>query len=133
LTHPLPHGWPGVPPEIAPQPPHAFAAGWQLVPSQQPPLHVRPPAHDVLHVCVVVLQAWFDGQSPGAEQPHAPDTQACPAAEPEQSAQVLPPAPHTLLAAPAAHSPVDVSQQPPLHFALAPHKFVHAFVVGSHA
>lgn len=44
--------------------PHAALAspGWQLEPSQHPPLHVSPPAHEVEHTCVE-LQAWPVGQS----------------------------------------------------------------------
>ena len=72
----LPHTAPGVPPVIAPQPPHALLAVWHEVPSQQPPLHVRPPEQLVPHWCVDGLHAWSAGQSEGPAQPHAPATHA---------------------------------------------------------
>lgn len=43
--------------------------GWQVVPSQQPPLQERSPAQLVLQAPVVVLQAWPTGQSAGLVQP----------------------------------------------------------------
>jgi hypothetical protein len=52
-----PHAAPRVPPLIAPHPWQELAAAWHEVPSQQPPLHVRPPAQLVPHFEVEVLQA----------------------------------------------------------------------------
>jgi hypothetical protein len=45
--------------------------GWQLVPSQHVPLHVRGPVHVVLHV-FVEEHAFPVGQSPAAPQPQVP-------------------------------------------------------------
>jgi hypothetical protein len=56
----------------APDPPQALLAvpATQDPFEQQPPLHVAPVPHDVEHTCVVVLQAWPEGQSAGLLQPH---------------------------------------------------------------
>jgi hypothetical protein len=62
----------------------------QLVPSQQPPLHVRPPAHDVLHTCDA-LQACPTGQSPAALHPHTPCTHLLPSVDDVQSGGFLQP------------------------------------------
>lgn len=43
----------------------------QLVPLQQPPLHVSPPEHDVVHTCDE-LQACPGGQSPWLSHPQTP-------------------------------------------------------------
>jgi hypothetical protein len=52
--------------------PHAPAAvpGWQLVPSQQAPLHASPPEQEVPHF--LPEHACPVGQSPAAPQPHVP-------------------------------------------------------------
>jgi hypothetical protein len=77
----------------------------QLVPSQQPPLQVAPPAQLPLHWCVVVLHAVPAGQSAGPLQPQVPPRQALPPLLPLQSAQISPELPHTLPLLPAAHTP----------------------------
>jgi len=130
----VPHVPPGVPPLMAPQPPHALSAGWHDVPSQHPPLHVRPPAQLVPHVALVVLHAWAVGQSPGAAHPHVPVRHEWPAAALVQSTQAAPVDPHALAAdCPPTQSPVVWLQQPPLHGAVEPQAFVHAFVAGLQA
>lgn len=68
---------------LLPQLPLAVPAT-QLVPSQHPPLHESPPAHDVVQTWFE--QALFAAQSlVGSLQPQAPLTQAVPWAEPVQS------------------------------------------------
>jgi hypothetical protein len=62
----------------------------QLVPSQQPPLHVRPPAHDVVQTCDA-LQACPVGQSPAALHPHTPCTHLLPSVDDVQSGGPLQP------------------------------------------
>lgn len=64
--------------------------GWQLFPSQQPPLHVSPPVHDVLHTCDE-LQACPVGQSFWLLQPHTPCTHLSPSVDDEQSGGFLQP------------------------------------------
>lgn len=58
------HAWHAVPAE-----PHCIAdlPGTQLVPLQHPPLHVRPPAHELPQWPVPGLQAWPAGQLPGVQ------------------------------------------------------------------
>jgi hypothetical protein len=63
---------------------------------QQPPLHpVVPAPHAAEHTWLVVLHAWFAGQSVAALQPHEPFARhADPAALPVQPAHTVPLAPH---------------------------------------
>ncbi len=93
--------------------------GWQLVPSQQPPLQVRPPPHPVPQV--PALHASWVGQSAVAPHPHLPPAQACPAGALEQSLHAAPPVPHVVAPAPVTQSFVPTtSQQPPLQAMVVP-------------
>jgi len=99
----LPHAFVQLPPEhvgvwpeqgahmlpLFPQPPLARPSV-QLLPSQQPPLHVRPPAHDVAHTCDE-LQACPVGQSFWPLQPQTPDTHLLPIVDAVQSGSFLQP------------------------------------------
>jgi hypothetical protein len=58
-------------PPAGPQVAGCVSAVWQVVPSQQAPLHVSGPVHVVLHV-FDVEHALPAGQSPAAPQPHVP-------------------------------------------------------------
>jgi hypothetical protein len=103
--------------EHAPPPvPHAVepVPGWQLVPSQHPPLHGSPPEQSVPHV--LPLQAWFIPQSTPAMQPHvppvAPGMHALSVEAVAQSVHMPPLSPHAPLVDPAWH--ITPSQHPPL-------------------
>jgi hypothetical protein len=103
--------------EHAPPPvPHAVepVPGWQLVPSQQPPLHGSPPEQSVPQV--LPLQAWFIPQSAAAMQPHvppvAPGMHALSVEAVVQSAHMPPLSPQAPLVDPAWH--ITPSQHPPL-------------------
>ena len=77
--------------------------------------------------------AVFVAQSLDDAQPHAPETQACPSAELEQSAQI-PTVPQALpLAPPRQVPPVIAEQQPLLHGAVEPQVVEHVCVKGSQA
>ncbi len=82
---PVPHAPPPLPPTHA-------------VPEQQPPLHpVVPAPHTVEQVCVVVLHAWFVGQSVGLLQPQAPVARhALPAGAFTQLVHCVAAPPHTV-------------------------------------
>jgi hypothetical protein len=65
----------------------------------------------VSHVCPAK-------QSPSPLQPHAPETQTCPATFLVQLAHASPAAPHASVAVPETQVPDE--QQPPLHGSLIP-------------
>ncbi len=107
-----------VPPPV-PQAP-LVVPGWQLVPSQQPPLHCTPPEQSVpqwlfLHACP-------GEQSVEAEQPHVPPGSQT-GVEPEQDAQAPPPEPQAFVPVPGWH--MEPSQQPPLHMRPPAHDGEH--------
>jgi hypothetical protein len=88
----------------APPPPHApvvFPVWQRPVASQQPPAHVAGPHGSQRFV--VVLQRSPAPQSAFDEQPHAPDTHACPAVFVLQSTQAPPGAPQAVAVVPATH------------------------------
>jgi hypothetical protein len=137
-SHTRPFALPAQATHAPPLRPHAGfpVPGWQLVPSQQPPLHVRPPPHPVPQV--PALHAWWAGQSAVAPHPQVPPlSQAWPAGEVEQSVHAAPLVPHVAGAAPVTQSFVPVtSQQPPLQAMVVPlttHVLLHEPVVVSHA
>ncbi len=131
-----PHEAPSVPPVMAPHPLHAFNAGWQLVPSQQPPLQVSPPVHFVLHA--PEPHASPAGQSPAAPQPHVPpSSHTCPVLCVEQSTQAPPLTPQRVPpAAPDWQRPEVTLQHPVLHASVTPlttHVPLHECVATLHA
>jgi len=118
--------------------PHAVfpVPGWQVVPSQHPPLHVRPPPQPVPQV--PLPHASWVGQSAAAAQPQvALFGQAWPAGEVEQSVQAAPAAPHVAPEAPETQSFVPLtSQQPPLQAMVVPpttHVLLQERAASSHA
>ena len=120
--------------QACPDDPQARAAfpTTQFVPSQQPPLHDRPPVQEVEQVWLVALQAWPEGQSELRLQPQAPWTQACPAALLVQLAQLAPGAPQAAMAVPGWQAP-EASQHPPAQGAVPEQAPEHFFDTGSHA
>ncbi len=94
---------------------------WQLVPSQQAPLHVRPPVHDVLHV-LDDEHALPVGQSPAAPHPQVPPSwHTWPADCVEQSVHSPPLTPQSVPpAAPVWQRPDVASQHPVLHVSVTP-------------
>ena len=137
-SHAKPLALPAQETHAPPLRPHAAfpVPGWQLVPSQHPPLQVRPPPQPVLHA--PALHAWWVGQSAVAPHPQVPPlVQAWPAADAEQSAQAAPLVPHVAGAAPETQSFVPAtSQQPPLQAMVVPpttHVLPQEPVVVSHA
>lgn len=132
---PLKHWWPAdaalqfahaLPSE--PHRPTAVPATQVLLPptSQQPPLQVKPPAHEVVHTCEP-LHAWPTGQSLDELQPHTCDArQTWPLDAVEQSTQAMPDVPHAPSAVPAAQVPL--LQQAPLHGELFEQAVVHRCV-----
>jgi hypothetical protein len=101
------------------------------VPSQQPPLQLRPPAQEAPHWWLVVSQACPDGQSAALLQPQLPPRQALPAALLLQSPHTSPERPQALVAVPGAHTPP--LQQDPWHGWLPLQVVTHWCVVGSQA
>lgn len=103
---------------------------------QQPPLHGWADPQSAVQVLVAVSHAapaamavaW--GQSAVSLHPHAPATQACPAAAAVQSKHRAPSVPQLSAAAPAWHVPA-AEQQPPLHGCVAEQAVVHLLVAGS--
>jgi len=85
--------------QATPPPPHVIGAPppTHMFPVEQhPPLHsVEPAPHAAEHTWLVVLHAWFAGQSVAALQPHDPFARhADPAGLPVQSEHTVPLAPH---------------------------------------
>jgi len=95
-----------------PQAPGAVPA-WQVVPSQQPPLHCPGPEQLELHL--PPLHARSAGQSVELEQPHVPAMHALPFGLPMQSTQAEA-EPHAAAEVPETHLPAEPPQQKP-----APH------------
>lgn len=96
------HTPPVVPHVVPPAPPptHVPKVGEPDVVSQQPVLHasVLPPTTQVLEQeCVVMLQAWFAGQSEVCAQPHMPPVQTF---VPVHGPQAAPAVPHAELLLP---------------------------------
>jgi hypothetical protein len=117
-----------------PEPPHVLSPVPStqvlvVVASQQPPLQVSPPAHELEHR-PVPSHAFWTGQSPAAEQPHLPPPvtarQRWPFPLDGQLAHEVPLAPHAIRPVPATHMLV-VSQQPPLQVSPPAHELVHTF------
>jgi hypothetical protein len=137
--------------------PHCVCAvpAMQLVPSQQPPLQLSPPAHDVVHT-PDALQALPVGQSAEVAQPQLPPRhfrpsgdeaqspaplqpqlppprQAVPLAFDVQLLQLPPDGPHAFGALPGwqvvpSQQPLQVS--PPAHDEVHLPEALHAFAVG---
>jgi hypothetical protein len=83
--------WPEHAAHMAPVPHLSFVVpGWHAVPSQHPPLHVRPPEQLVVQTCCA-LQAWPAGQSPAALQPQVPCTHLPPFVDCAQSMSFVQP------------------------------------------
>jgi hypothetical protein len=134
---PQPH-WPAMhlwPLELAVQSPHtapAFPQAPSAVPAvqvppvadvQQPPLQGLSLSQAAPHVCVFGLHALPAAQSALERQPHAPFTQAWPAAFVVQSRQAPPVLPHWLGLSPGLQEPA--AQQPPWHFSWLGHFELH--------
>jgi hypothetical protein len=121
--------------QVAPLPPHTvlLVPVWQVVPSQQPPLQMRPPAHELVHWCEL-LQAVPAGQSVEALQPQVsvPDWHTWPVETVEQSTQAESEAPQAELSVPAAHIPFE-PQHEPLHGAEAEQAVEQVCAVASQA
>jgi hypothetical protein len=125
----LAHGVQATPPE--PQLAGSVPAT-QLAPSQQPPLQVWPPAHEVEHWCELVSHAEPTGQSAEVMQPHCcVAMHTWPVAALVQSLQLAPGAPHAVVALPPLQVPP--LQQAPLHGWLVEQPVVHAPAAVSHA
>jgi hypothetical protein len=125
---PAPHDWQAAPPE-----PHLsmLVPGTQRVPSQQPPLQLRPPVQPVPHWCEPESQALPAGQSAALLQPQTPPRQALPAELPVQSPHTSPDRPQAVVVLPAWHTPP--AQQAPWHGLLALQLVLHCRVLGSQA
>jgi hypothetical protein len=98
---------------ISPPVPHAVAAlpDWQVVPSQQPPLHVSPPVQLLVHL--PPLQASPDGQSVALTQPHVPlERHTAPFELPVQSTHAVD-EPHAVVDVPGMQVPIAPPQQKP--------------------
>jgi hypothetical protein len=98
--------------QAPPADPHAPEAvpAWQVVPSQQPPLHCPAPEQLVVHL--LALQALPLGQSVEVEHPHALPTHALPFGFPAQSTHAVAD-PHVVDDVPATHLPIEPPQQNP--------------------
>jgi hypothetical protein len=114
-----------------------MTAYWQKPPVQMPlqqpvPEHGWPkPMQQAPPMQVVRAPQLNEGQSFALAQPHAPLTQALPAAQPLLHSAHIPPLPQAKLSAPRTHWPFQ--QQPPLHGWVAEHCEVHWCVVRSQA
>jgi hypothetical protein len=85
--------------------------GWQLVPSQHPPLHARPPLQSSEQF-PAALHASFGLQSSSLVQPQVPPARHALPFKPAQSVQLPPPVPHVVCLVPRRQ--VVPSQHPPL-------------------